>query len=235
MSIHLQVTPRRQESQNSCWWVCMRMTLEYYGQRVSDDPSSFKPEFVPPVFRPVQPVPDSDILPDGTALLAPYEWYRHGVPMSESGLQKLCEITGFRPINERPAFGSWSIDDVEQMLRTHGPVLFVGNWNGQGFHAVLVVARERFGEGSEAVDEVIYIDPAMGFEVPVSLAHFNREMSSVSDDPNNPLYYPARPQVRDIVAEQHAGPLQGGVLTRAVRSGGAVRAGRRRQGPVGSA
>ncbi|MEE8385975.1 MAG: papain-like cysteine protease family protein [Dehalococcoidia bacterium] len=200
MSLLLNVTARRQESQKSCWWACMRMVLAYFGRSQPSGPSYYRQALARPWNRPSTPFADHEVLSDGTASMAPYEWYQHGVPMNNRALQRLCQITGFRPIQNLPAFGSWTAELVEEKLRQHGPYLFVGNWNNRGFHAVLVVGREVTNVGpsaSDVIDEVMYIDPAMGQRISVNIEHLNSQMRFVGLSASNPLYYPASQPIRE--------------------------------------
>ena len=208
MSIRLDIQPRRQASPNSCWWACMSMVFSYQGRPITF-PWNLSPIFGSTGFSgspmsPSSPFPRQQYPPflhndrqdtyddyrnwSRDTILHPSEWYLRGVPMTRRGLQYLMELTPFAPLPDRPAFGRWTCQEVEDRIRRYGPFIFIGNWNGQGFHAILVIGRERSEDG---IDEVIYIDPAMGMAIPVSIEHFNRKMSSISVQRGNPIYLPA--------------------------------------------
>ena len=200
MSIILDINPVRQNSPNSCWWACMRMVFAYC-DRFYHHPRDLSPAFgswldpnrpIPTLLYPPylegEEASDYDDLGHmrRDMILHPREWYRHGVPMTARGLRLLDQLTSFAPLPDRPGFGHWTHDQVEERLRRFGPFLFIGNWNGEGFHAVLVIGRER----QDDMDEIVYIDPAMGAALNVSIAHFNRMMSGIGIQQGNPLYLP---------------------------------------------
>lgn len=203
MTLVLRLTARQQATQLSCWWACMRMVLAYYGQHVTL-PEEYRVEFR----RPFGYVSTPGSLPryDANAdMTQPFEWYYFGVPNDVRCLERLCNITGFRPLSRRPAFGHWTAQDVEDTLRRHGPFMFVGNWNRQGSHAVLVIGRKVSDPGTaNQIDEVIYIDPAQGQALPVNIAHFNAMMASVGASQVNPLRFPTRRPIRATVADSSA-------------------------------
>ncbi|MEL6631784.1 MAG: papain-like cysteine protease family protein [Bacteroidota bacterium] len=204
MSIILNISPLRQPTQMSCWWTCMRMVYIYAGE---NDP--YFPENRDPAFRPVGgsvgrlhhlEFPDASEIDTSNdtataitmrrwsqrVVLHPSEWYQRGVPMTPRGLERMQELTGFAPVPNQPAFGQWTTEHIEDYIRTNGPFMFIGNWNGQGFHAVLVIGREEQAE----VDEIVYIDPAMGMRINVNIEYFNEMMSSIGMQRGNPVYYP---------------------------------------------
>lgn len=189
MSLVHRVRPVLQSGDYSCWWACMRMTLAYYG-RFFAAPWHYKPDFRYPVGRPISPDEwraDHDPV---TGQLRPYEWFWHGVPMQRESLTALSEITDFGAIAERRPFGTWTTQFVEATLRRHGPFFFIGNWNNQGFHAVLVIGRRITDAGTpDQIDEVLVNDPASGQRLNMSIHHFNRCMSSVGAYAFNPFCY----------------------------------------------
>ena len=163
------------------------------------------------------------------------EYYGHSVSDHPSSYKGDFEGPSSLPVVPVPDY---------LILRAHGPYLFIGNWNRQSFHAVLVVGREESIVESRSIDEVIYIDPAVGSELNVSITFFNRRMSSLRAGPNNPLYFPARPQIRDVVpieqgadteGAQHTHLLLRGVSSGATRRRGPIRGGSHRPGPIGLA
>lgn len=201
MALHLRVRPVQQTTRMSCWWACMRMVLTYYGRAAPWNPGEFNAAFRRPLHRPrgqfptVFPrmSPQGEVLP---AEMPPYEWYDYGVPMNVPALRNLCQLTGFTGVTGRPAFGSWTLDKVEEILRRCGPFLFLGNWNRQGFHAVLVVGRVTTAVGGSPIHEVKYIDPASGQEIACNIQWFNTMMSSLGASSYNPLYLPNSRPIR---------------------------------------
>jgi hypothetical protein len=194
MSYVLDITPRQQRSQMSCWWACVSMVIEYYEHRRYLMPGAYRGIFERPWNRPMTGLGDAVFLEDGAHMLAPYEWYDRGLPMTERALRRFCDITGFQPITNRPPFGQWTPDIIEAKLREFGPFLFVGNWNNQGFHAVLFIGRETTDLGDGAmIDEVVYVDPAMGMALRGNIEEINGKMSSVGLSTYNPLRYGRRP------------------------------------------
>jgi hypothetical protein len=217
MSIELRVPGRVQASQMSCWWACMAMVLEYYGRDYAN-PWDFNAQFARPWNRPDDGIPDlvyeRDIeralerdpeLRDhtGHAYYEPYEWYSLGLPRNPAALERLRDISGFRGF-DRPAFGAWTADDVESRLRRHGPYIFFGSWNGFA-HAIVCVGLHAQPGGAL----VATIDPIRGFATSEPLATFNERMQrgahSFFLDGLNPLYYPQRNPVRDVVLDEPAG------------------------------
>ncbi len=203
MTIELRVTPRIQTSPMSCWWACMAMTLEYYGQNYLY-PWHFKAEFERPWNQPMLPwrrdfhYPSiNDAIQHDSSLqrtqelafMEPYEWYEHGLPRNRRAFEALAAITGFRGF-DRPSFGSWTRDDVESRLREYGPYMFLGFWSGVP-HAILVVGLVE----NEAGIQVVSIDPVRGFATGESLERFNHRMGSpemreFTFNRLNPLYKP---------------------------------------------
>ncbi|MEM9718058.1 MAG: papain-like cysteine protease family protein [Bacteroidota bacterium] len=202
MPILLNIPPIRQLSPNSCWWACMQMVLSYSGRNFAS-PWDLNPVFMPRYNPGLPRVQSPPYLAGETigqyaedprrwerhTILHPSEWYQRGVPMTARGLRYLQQLTGFEGLPSRPAFGSWTTDLVEEKLRQHGPYIFIGNWNGQGFHAILVIGREQ-----NQRDEVVYIDPAMGRRMRVAIRFFNNMMSSVGVQTGNPLIFPRASQ-----------------------------------------
>lgn len=214
MSIELAVTPIRQTTPMSCWWVCMSMVLGYYGQQYRY-PWDFRPEFRRPFARVASPVMPDLLYPDiDTAMeydaslhhsseltfLQPYEWYDHGLPRSARAFEALSSITGFRGF-DRPAFGRWTANDVETRLRRFGPYIFCGFWNGFP-HAILVTGLLR----NEGDISVVTIDPNNGFAFSDSLEGFNSKMDERMREFNfnsfNPLYLPQVQAVRAVVVDE---------------------------------
>ena len=214
MSIELAVTPQRQTTPMSCWWVCMSMVLHYYGQR-HRYPWDFRPEFRRPFGRAASPVipdlhmPTIDEAMDHDASLRrsaelmfpqPYEWFDHGLPRNVRAFEMLSRITGFRGF-DRPAFGHWSANDVEPRLRRFGPYIFCGFWNGFP-HAILVTGLLR----NEGDISVVTIDPNNGFAFSDSLDGFNSKMDERMREFNfnsyNPLYLPQSRPVRAVVVDE---------------------------------
>lgn len=214
MPIELAVTPQRQTTPMSCWWVCMSMVLSYYGQRYRY-PWDFRPEFHRPLGRVSSPVMpdvrsptiDEAMSYDATlrhsgdlAFLQPYEWFDHGLPRNARAFELLSRITGFRGF-DRPAFGRWTANDVESRLRQYGPYIFCGFWNGFP-HAILVTGLLRHEDDVS----VVTIDPNNGFAYSDSLEGFNSKMDERMREFNfnryNPLYLPQRRAVRAVVVDE---------------------------------
>ncbi|MBI5718685.1 MAG: hypothetical protein HZC37_13460 [Burkholderiales bacterium] len=208
MTIELRVPGRVQTSQMSCWWASMAMVLEYYGRDYTY-PWQFNAEFARPwnqpddgigdmVYGALDPTRDPLLIEaHAETYLQPYEWYRHGLPESRAGFARLRSISGFRGF-DRPAFGAWTAEDVESRLRSYGPYVFFGSWNGFP-HAIVTVGL--ITRGSES--EVVTIDPIRGFATNESLASFNQRMASNLAGYNfaslNPMYYPQPNPVRAVV------------------------------------
>lgn len=213
MTLELRVPRRQQMSQMSCWWACMAMVLEYYGRDYTY-PWQFNSQFARPWNRPHDGSPDmvyesldaalardTDLLrADARHYLEPYEWYEHGLPANRAAFERLGEISGFRGF-DRPAFGAWTAADVESRLRRHGPFVFFGSWNGFP-HAILTVGVIERGAGAEA--EIVTIDPIRGFPTQEAVSSFNERMTqrlSGADFASlNPMHYPTRDPVREIVS-----------------------------------
>jgi len=191
----------------------MAMILNYYGRDYTF-PWEFKADFVRPFSYPrtgrprlrmptVAEAMQVDIRMRGVQGLSfaePYEWYEFGLPRNRLAFQLLSEISGFRGF-DRPAFGSWTAEDVESRLQDHGPYVFCGFWNGFP-HAILVVGI--VGTGDQA--NVISIDPAIGFPTQTSLEDFNSRMDERMREFNfnrlNPLYMPNSTPVGDTVIHE---------------------------------
>lgn len=228
VSIELRVVPRQQRSIMSCWWAGMAMILAYYGQH-HPVPWTYREAFRRPLGRPSYPIPDVRFSSETYNILSydppryrrmtgrqiqedrrlrleevnfiqPYEWYDRGLPSSRNALRFLTEITGFKSFS-RPAFGEWTAEDFELRLRRYGPYLFLGRWEGEP-HAIVVVGLHQTSNGAE----VISIDPALPdnyFAAGESLSSFNNRMRLGLDifqrNPYNPLYFPQRNPVREVV------------------------------------
>ena len=210
MTIELHVPGRVQTSQMSCWWACMAMILEYYGRDYTY-PWHFRGQFATPWNRPDDGFPDrafdsldTEMARDPTlassrasSYLEPYEWYERGLPAHRGAFERLREISGFRGF-DRPAFGHWTAADVESRLRSHGPYVFFGSWNGFP-HAILTVGLIAHAAGAE----VVTIDPIRGFATPEPLAEFNHRMvnrmSSANFDSLNPMHLPMSEPVRAVI------------------------------------
>ncbi len=204
MSIELTIRPRRQSSEYSCWWFAMAMILDYYGHHYPD-PMPLGPGLsgADGWLRPYGPLPGR-VIPSteefeawsrGAAARPQFidvaDWFRHGIPNTPDGLRQFRDLSGFRGVPELPAFGHWTCEGIEAMLRCHGPVMSVGTWNGAP-HAVVIV-------GAFLDDQSIsYCDPAYGEVRETPLAAFNQRMGQflAPVDPVNPLYYPATQPVR---------------------------------------
>ncbi len=201
MSLEFRVPGRVQTSPMSCWWACMAMILQYYGQDYTY-PWQYRVQFERPWSRPISPLPDvllpsleeanlTDEFRRSVSELSfpqPYEWYDHGLPRNRFAFDLLADMTGFRGFS-RPAFGQWSFDDVESRLRDYGPYVFFGMWEGFP-HAILVVGAleghsDRF---------VVVIDPSRGRPASQPLDTFNERMRSRMGEFDfnglNPIYYP---------------------------------------------
>jgi hypothetical protein len=189
MSIELRITPRRQTTPNSCWWTSIAVVLDYYGQHYSL-PGQFRPEFRRPAearwnaLAPVEtPSIDQAMQQDPTLRSfrgqgdsphsVPWTWYDFGLPNSDWGLRRVSEITGFQGVPDCPAYGLWSVADVEHTLRHHGPFVFFGLWNG--FPHAIVVAGARQGRG-----QVDFMDPAQGFVLEEPISTFNNRMRGMT-------------------------------------------------------
>ncbi len=213
MSIELRVPARQQDSPMSCWWASIAMVLEYYGQRYSH-PWEYRSEFRRPWSAPRTGFPVSSspsilqaMAHDSTlrrthelVTTQPYEWYEHGVPPNPTAMHRLLDISGFERVNPLPATGSWSLPDIEALVRANGPLVFFGMWNGAP-HAVVVTGVHT------RRNHVVYIDPARGFAISVPLLQFNqlmmrfpmrsqREMQGAS---LNPFHYPVSNPVRGTI------------------------------------
>jgi hypothetical protein len=216
MTIELRVPGRRQLSQMSCWWACMAMILEYYG-RSYHFPWQFRAEFRRPFGRYgtadlVYPSLDDALrydeelawepAPHLAPYLQPYEWYERGLPAVRAAFERLHVITGFRGFDVRPAFGAWRAADVESRLRSHGPFVFFGSWNGFP-HAILTVGL--LGRTDEDA-VVVTIDPIRGHATNESLHAFNSRMVSNMRDYNfdslNPMYLPQAEPLRAVVIDE---------------------------------
>jgi len=215
MTIELRVPGRVQATQMSCWWTSMAMVLEYYG-RDYDLPWQYRSEFrrpyslMPHGLEPERHVPSLDeaLAHDGMLrhsadlmYLEPHEWYEHGLPAMRAAFDRLASITKFRGLPSRPAFGHWTAAHVEENLRSHGPYVFFGSWNGFP-HAIVTVGLLDEGAGTQ----VVTIDPINGFATPETLASFNTRMTQRMGDFNfydlNPMYLPQPRQVLDVVVDQ---------------------------------
>lgn len=211
MTIELLVPGRRQRSRMSCWWACMAMVLEYYGQTYTY-PWSYRSQFARPWQQPVLPIPDMRRPSIAQAMrhdptlrrthelefMESYEWFNHGLPRNRRAFELLSQISGFVGF-DRPAFGSWTASDVESRLRRYGPYAFFGFWNGAP-HAIVVVGIIQQGSNVQ----VVTIDPARGFATPQSLANFNQRMGSpgmreFAFNRLNPLYLPQKNPIRATV------------------------------------
>lgn len=211
MTIELRVPGRVQTSPMSCWWAGMAMVLAYYGRNYTY-PWHFNAEFARPWDRPRSPLGDlvyedldqallRDPLlldADAHAYLQPCEWYDRGLPQCRPAFDRLRSISGFRGF-DRPAFGHWTADDVESRLRSRGPFVFFGSWNGFP-HAIVTVGLIRRGGASE----VMTIDPMRGFATSEPLESFNRRMASHLAGWNfeslNPMHLPQAEPVREVVS-----------------------------------
>ena len=214
MSLELRVPARQQQSPMSCWWASIAMVLAYYGQSYAR-PSDYRSEFRRPWNQPrtgapslSYPTPEQayrhDQMMRRTSELItsePYEWYEFGVPSSPLAMRRLLDITGFQRVRPLPATGSWSVADVESLLRANGPFVFFGTWNGAP-HAVVVTGAHS---GS---NQIVYIDPARGFPLAVPLQQFNqlmmrfpmRTLREVEGAGLNPFHYPTSRPVRGTIS-----------------------------------
>jgi len=198
----------------SCWWASIAMVLEYYG-RTYRHPGEYRVEFRRPWSQPrtglpatsspsVQQAMQHDPTLRRTAELVttePYEWYEHGVPPTPTAMRRLLDLTGFQRVTPLPATGSWTLGDVEGLLRRNGPLVFFGTWNGAPHAVVVIGALAR-------TNQVVYIDPARGFPVSVSLRQFNqlmmrfpmRTLRQMEGAALNPFHFPTADPVRGTVA-----------------------------------
>jgi hypothetical protein len=197
MSFVLRVVGRTQTSPMSCWWASTAMVLQYYGRNFNL-PSEFKREFCRPALPLYGNIPDlvypnieevsQHTIPwaQNQLITQPYEWYQRGLPIHGRAFELFSEITGFRGIN-RPAFGEWTVADVERLLRDCGPLIFFGLWNSAPHSIVLTGVKE-----SEAGDCVVIIDPNMGFAMDWPMVEFNNRMGEIMPTLStlNPFYYP---------------------------------------------
>ncbi len=214
MSIELHVRPRRQTTPMSCWWASTATVLEYY-DRYYSYPWEYRTEFLRPRSRygheafdlafppPDYPSIDEAMERDPTLQhavdprdVAPWMWYELGLPNTARGLRRYCDITGFRGVPECPAYGAWTVDDVEHTLRTRGLFVFFGFWSGFP-HAIVVCGADR----SQGM--VAFMDPAQGFVHSEDLATFNGRMRTMTIGRDaigyNPVYHPTSQPVRDVV------------------------------------
>lgn len=213
MSIELRVRPSQQPTPWACWWTCMAMVLEYYGHPFYRRPARYQPEFRRPWNQPYSVMPDmrypadaEEILsrggriPNDAVFAEPYEWFAHGLPANPRAFRLLSRITGFRGIDERPAFGTWTAEYIESRLRSHGPYIFFGFWNGFP-HAILTIGLI----GSRTAPSVVTIDPARGFQTSEPIDQFNarmrsKEMKMFTALELNPLHLPQADPVRDVIS-----------------------------------
>lgn len=184
MSILLDVDVARQASANSCWWACLRMMIRYYG-RPPVSPEMLNDRFRrPPSMRPWDPTSYQAIARtpdvDDDNLLMPYEWFDFGVPMTVGALRILCELTGLAPLGDSvPRHQEWEAETFEANLRRFGPFIFIGNWNGQGFHAILVTGRIREQVGQNTEDRIYYNDPAYASTQYLTVAEFKERVRNI--------------------------------------------------------
>ncbi len=212
MSIELRVKGRLQQSSMSCWWTAVACVLEYYGRRYGH-PAAFAPIFQRPVGRSPtwvgfeSPSLDEAMQFDSTLRrmpggnrLAPYEWYLQGLPNTNWGLRRLCEITGFRGVPDCPAYGQWLAADFERILRAYGPFVFHGYWNNLP-HSIVVCGINTADAGGSRVASM---DPGAGFVSSTPLTAFNALMTGMNIDEGafglNPIHYPTSQPVRAVIA-----------------------------------
>jgi len=214
MSLELQVRPRTQATPMSCWWASTATVLEYY-DRYYSYPWEFRSQFRRPRWRygsgaldHVLPPPDYPSIDEAMERdptlhevvdprdIAPWMWYDLGLPNTAHGLRRYCDITGFRGVQECPAYGAWTVDDVEHVLRTKGLFVFFGFWNGYP-HAIVVCGADHGG------GMVAFMDPAQGFVHSEALATFNGRMRRMTIGPDaigyNPVHCPTSQPVRATV------------------------------------
>jgi len=191
MSLELQITPRLQASSMSCWWATTAVVLEYYGNRYLY-PWEYRSVFRRPQWRYGSSALDRRLPPPDFAAydralsgpdphlptvnprdIAPYMWYELGLPNTARGLRRYCELTGFLGVGNCPAYGAWTLADVERTLRENGPFIFFGFWNGLP-HAIVVCGALQ-GAGT-----VSYMDPADGTVHRESIGNFNNRMSGMT-------------------------------------------------------
>jgi len=184
------------------------MIYEYYGRTTADlmglhgSAAWSRPRSV----MPRSFVPDMDLAlaelgthghvrsPAARVQMEPSEWFDRGLPLEPWSLRRFCELTHMESFADRPAFGRWTGEDVEGLLRSLGPYMFAGRWNG-GLHAVVVVGY------NDGADQVAYADPAFGSVVSRNLEDFNALMVGLGTA-ENPFWYRSPPQVREVVSDE---------------------------------
>lgn len=213
MPIELRVEGRIQTSPFSCWWACMAMVLNYYGNHYNY-PWDYRRYFARPwqtipSHMPRMRYPDIDEYFETPAEARrrmiyeePYEWYYFGVPPSQRSLSLLSDITGFRGLDVRLAFGHWTLADVELLLRTCGPLLLFGTYEGGRRHVILItgaISNPAIGE-----DQIVYIDPAIGIPQQRNLLDFNTWVQTFTSEWTfsglNPVYLPTSNPVKETIS-----------------------------------
>lgn len=191
------VRPIQQTTSMSCWWTCIRMMREYARLVTSPHPALFNPIFdsfghrprlgAIPVYTYAYSAPiTAESIADGTALPMrdPAYWYYYGVPLDSRSVSLLQEVTSLRPIPDRPELRQWTIEHFRSALNSHGPIMFISNWNAAGQHAVVVNGVMS----GDTEGNIVFCDPAYGIERSLPLSEFNRLMPSLAMIRDNPMY-----------------------------------------------
>ena len=198
----------------SCWWASTAVVVDYYDRYYSypwefrstfqRPPSHWGTEALDLALPPLDyPSIDEAMVRDPTLRhavstddIAPYMWYQLGLPNTAHGLRRYCDLTGFRGVPDCPPYGSWTLADVEGILRRQGLFVFFGFWSGFP-HAIVVCGADDAG-GS-----VAFMDPAQGFVHSEPIATFNGRMANMTIGPQaigyNPVHYPTSRPVRATV------------------------------------
>src|SRR5262245_1760276 len=140
MSLRLQVRPRRQRMNWSCWWEACAMILEYHHGTSYTFPWDLDMRFAPERTGRENGYEFSGEHvglhqnDDGPGPYAPPStWYQRGLPPNAHAILRMYQMTGMHPV-EGPS--TYTVSTLEGLLRRCGPFAFMGRW--QGYPHVLV-------------------------------------------------------------------------------------------------